>query len=327
MSQSPRGKQILWILAGLGLAATVLIWDVRPSVAGWSSPNASPPASTVAPPLTTGWLHQTKAGGLEFSDDLTIQQSVTTGSITARGRTEIVPDGAKLCLNNDCIEEWGALEDDYVHLYDPGGLEGPDSGEPNLVGEVKVYPEDSAFAVNGQAASPSSGITAGLLGNSSDDPAATQETIGVKGLASTRQYCSISGKDCSAIPCPDGEGVCVNNSQSYGVWGSSGGLADAWAGRFDGRVGVDGELCINDDCRSSWDAPSLSGFVRVQSSRGPTLETQPGNVQVLGTLKSGHIVLGQPPPGLSLLLSCGDGFCTNNNGEWSGNCPVDCSGV
>lgn len=327
MNKTPRGTQIRWIIVGLGLAVTVLIWGVRPSLAGWSSPNASPPSSTVAPPLTTGLLHQTKAGGLTFINDLTVEQPVTTDSITAGGQTSIIP-GGQLCLKGQCIYNWGMLGGDYIHLYDSDDP-GSDSGNPSLIGKAKIYSEDSTFAVKGQAATPSLEPTAGLLGNSSNDPEGTQKTIGVQGLASTRQYCSDSGDECSeATPCPTGD--CVSTSQSYGVWGSDGGLTnpipfvDSWAGRFDGRVGIDGELCLNDDCRSSWPPATLTDYVRVQSSQVATLETQPGNIQILGTLKSGHIVLGQPPAGLSPALSCGDGFCTSANGEYSGTCAVDC---
>ncbi len=122
-----------------------------------------------------------------------------------------------------------------------------------------------------------------------------------------------------------GAGSCVANTT--GVWGSGNGFTNAWAARFDGRVGVEGDLCLNGSCRNVHnlgDAGSAEGFVRVQQTSSPVFQT--GIVQVDGSYRGGDVVLGTPTNSTSILVTCGDGMCNHGeNGETIVSCPADCS--
>lgn len=114
-----------------------------------------------------------------------------------------------------------------------------------------------------------------------------------------------------------------------------------YAATFAGRLGVfaDGglptKLCLNDlasggnpltDCISHWSDVSVasdSTLVRLQTV---TSEVAPvvnqGNVSSSGVLVAPSLVAGSPVIGTAVVLSCGDGVCSVNEGR--SLCSLDC---
>ncbi len=312
---SPIGRFAL-ISALVSLAG---LFGVAQAWAFWSAPNAPPPGSTVSPPLTEGSFYQSKAGSLTLGSDLSVGQTVNAQTYASADRTSV---GNEICLNgtdpDDCINEWITLTDQYVHL-NPASA---DVGNASLKGYLRVTSTERPTAIQATAADPAiqspAQDTAAILGQSSDDINAVQPTYGVLGLANSAKYCS-GGTGNGNICANDGDcggGVCLWDGNTFGLWVEADGSGQSWAGRFAGRVGIEGELCLDygSDCRSSWDDPVNLNYVRVQASRQPSF--QEGNIQVIGSLQSGQTVLGQPLASTSVLFTRGDGLCDyGGNGE------------
>lgn len=120
------------------------------------------------------------------------------------------------------------------------------------------------------------------------------------------------------------------------------GSSSTYSATFAGRVALkkssgNVDLCLNGTCIKQWvDALALpADAVWLQST--VNLVTQTGAIGVNGpvvvgtsTTTTGGLVAGTPDVITPVALSCGDGLCSNSNGEQgteSGNpgyCPVDC---
>lgn len=145
-----------------------------------------------------------------------------------------------------------------------------------------------------------------------------------------------------------------NLSNSAGVYATDNG-ANTWAAYLRGRVyigdgtaGSSKKLCLNDSvdynptgsppnlkgCITTWNdisVPLGSQYVILQPAPGP-LVVQTGGEALTGagvfgsdpavTIPplTGGVVLGVPPPGSSICLTCGDGVC-NSPTETDANCP------
>ncbi|USN53704.1 MAG: hypothetical protein H6760_00855 [Candidatus Nomurabacteria bacterium] len=340
INSNSRRKKHISLLVILGV--TMLFFGVSQAFAYWTEPDLPAPDSSVGYPIFQGsasdissLLSQTKTGGLTIGPPGTLDISGGLNTSTVSSTSNVVVDSGQLCLNGLCISSWGAIAGGYVHLSpisaDAGTLwVQSNSSDPAL--NSKIIPKSNFFGVRSIAAEPSPAAqTAGIAGDSSDQasPPGDTPTYGIGGVAVNISFCvggSNAGEVCTAnSDCTSN--VCTPYDKSTGVWGSNGGNANAWAGRFDGRVGVEGELCINGDCRdvSNWGPPGgYNDYVRVQDSGDPIFQS--GLVKIQGTVKSGQFVLGAPTASTSILLTCGDNLCNyGENGENIVNCAEDCS--
>jgi len=311
-----------------------MFFGIGQSLAFWSEPDHTAPNSTTAQPIIAGnpadpltQAIQSKEGLLIVQGALDIQSAITTTTLNVNSDITVQN---QLCLNDECVSSWGTLIGDYVHL-DPliaqlGTVEitsiaaSPDANS-------RALPLASWFGVRATADQPIGDSTAGIVGESYNAEDA-EATIGVAGLATDAAYC-VGGGD-AGERCVDGSTCdnlnCAPNNLTRGVWGSDGGFANAWAGRYEGRVGVEGDLCINDDCRNSsnWGPIEDESLVKVQNSNSPTFQI--GEVRVEGSAKTGQFVVGEPLPTTPVFITCGDNLCNyGNNGESPVTCPADCS--
>lgn len=309
----------------------IAIFGVAQTHAYWSEPDAVAPESTSAAPIRTGspgdTILQSKPGLLTANSELFINGLTNTTFLFSYQDVNV---NGSLCLNAQCIYHWSELREQYVHLSPAGS---PDTGYISVVGTdsgsdfSRVVPSNSQFGVGATAGVPTAaGNTVAIVGQSSEVETASK-TTGAGGAAANVSYCTGGDRrECSASsPCPAGSGSCEAVSSSAGVYGSSVDKPNAWAGRFEGRVGIEGELCLNGDCISSWDTPGDAGnVVRVQKTSQPIVQT--GLVNVEGSYQGGDLVLGTPDLSTSATFSCGDGICNyGNNGEDLVSCPADCS--
>ncbi|MFH0853752.1 MAG: hypothetical protein V1853_05095 [bacterium] len=342
-----------------------LVFGIGQGLAFWSEPDQTAPNSTTAQPIIAGdenlastHVAQTKQGGLIVQGNLEIQNTINTTTLNTNSDIQIA-DGKQLCLNDACISSWGSLTGNYVHL-NPGTA---DLGTPSLTSlaagpesNSKIIPLANQFGIQATADQPTGDRTAAIVGESaslfcsggeSDGNPCDEDsdcndgicannnlaTYGIAGLATNAAYCqggSTPNVSCLVEDDPDPclPGVCTPNNITRGVWGSDGGFNEdpvSWAGRFDGRVGVEGDLCLNGDCRnaSNWGPIADDSLVKVQDSPTPVFQT--GEVKVEGSAKTGQFVLGEPLPSTPVSITCGDGLCNyGGNGESHSTCPVDC---
>lgn len=322
-------------------AVIMLFFGVSQALAFWSQPNAPAPDSSVGYPLIQGndsdfsaQLIQIKSGKLTIGPPGTLDVSGGLNTTTINSTSTVSIESGQLCLNGICISSWGAIAGGYVHLSPTADDVGTiwlqsNSAEPEY--NSKVIPNTSTYGVRVTADEPGPLETKGIVGYSSNDasPPGNTPTYGVGGTAANVSFCSggvddgdlcIANSDCDS-------NLCVPYDKSIGVWGSNGGNTNAWAGQFNGRVGVEGDFCINGDCRNvhNWGPPGgFNDYVRVQETGDPVFQS--GLVKLEGTVKSGQFVLGEPLASTSILLTCGDNLCNyGENGENPVNCPADCS--
>jgi hypothetical protein len=323
------GKTAVFIASTLFLA----FFAIGQSFAYWSEPDQPAPDSSFGSPIIagsagdpSGALFQSKSGPLTIDGSLTVTSQTDTSILQSTDNVTI-QTGSQLCLNGNCILAWGDFLSGYVHLSPASG----DVGSIFVIGtgsepsdSSRIVPLASLYGVQSNASEPTPATDTAAIVGKSFDAADAYDTYGAAGVAADVSYCSGGDHHACTVnsDCP-GAGSCVANTT--GVLGAGGG--NAWAGRFDGRVGIEGDLCLNGVCRNvhTIGGPGTAdGFVRVQQTASP--EPQTGIVKVDGSFRSGDIVLGIPADHTSVLVTCGDGMCNyGNNGENNASCPADCS--
>ncbi|MFA6943829.1 MAG: hypothetical protein WC266_02975 [Patescibacteria group bacterium] len=226
--------------------------------------------------------------------------------------------GNSICLNGVCKTD--LFFENYILLQD-----GPTSAGSTQGGFTKVSAKSGQqYAIYAEGSEPTTDWTAGLFG-----------TVASAGSGPYKRY-GVVGQSTS------------NDELAVGVYGYSE-FDAAYAGYFDGRVRVAGDLlispyvddagatqqskiCLNDpgnesQCVTEWPF-SLSGqFVRLQKVGTPTLDDGSLNISGSGTFSS--IVLGTAPANTPFDITCGDGVCqpTSLPAETVSSCPIDCFAV
>ncbi|MFH1171003.1 MAG: fibronectin type III domain-containing protein, partial [bacterium] len=205
------------------------------------------------------------------------------------------------------------------------------SGNLTLDGGVFEVTHPSAWnAVTGSAADATSTGTAGIVGYGAV-AAANKTSAGVYGIAyqgpGTGTHVGLMG-------------VAGNNAgNSIGVFGSANGYTNAYAGYFEGRVGVSGELCLNGDCQASWPSGGTGSSLFTESPPNSTYLTNEGSNLAIGGKDASDAkfffnITGQTPGVFyaadSIIVgtpigggSVGDGICSA--GEQCSSSP-DCKG-
>jgi len=339
-----QGYSIGFVVLGL-----ILIFGASQALAVWSDPDQAAPNSTTAPPLIVGnpenlsdpinSLMQKKDGRLEVTGLMSVFGPTTTTQVNASKNVKI---NGELCLNGECLTNWLQVEG-YVHLYDynNGGFAsapdigsfGVESASADVNSSSRIIPPAGnyyPFSVKGDALEPDlTTETVGIVGQSYGNEDALANSYGIGGNADRSAYCvggTNPGAACLVNPCTGG-GICQGVVNSAGVLGSNGGFSNAWAGKFDARIGIEGELCINESCRTKANIIETSPYdeyVRVQQDSEPI--SQIGIVQVEGGYQGGILVLGEPTTVTSVLITCGDGVCDYGaNGENLLTCSADCT--
>lgn len=263
-----------------------------------------PSGSDVAPPINTSATTQTKQGSLILD-----HPSNTV-------RLEIGSAGKlyELCLNGVCTPSFSTFN--FIRLQGVAGA--PTPGTPDTgFAQIKALTSQQ-FALRAEGSEPSAAWTTGLYGVTSSTSTGAFARYGVHGRTA------------------------VDSPLSYGVYGYASGPS-SWAGYFEGRVQVTGDLligsatnkrklCLNDDgdftgeeCIESWPFSETSQFVSLQKTDSPSPEGGSSHISGGGTFSS--IVFGTPAPETPLALTCGDGICQgtlSNPDEVTGSCEVDC---
>lgn len=119
----------------------------------------------------------------------------------------------------------------------------------------------------------------------------------------------------------------------YAVYATDGGDTNArYAAQFSGKTVIrnstnDAQLCLNGACIDAWsDTASFvnAQVVRLQSSTYLTPDLGHASVNGVLFLQRG-LTVGRPTAITSYTLTNTDGHCTAENGETTGNSPLDCN--
>lgn len=304
-----------WLVPGL--VSAVLLGFGSMARGAWDEPAGFPPngASVQAPLNTSGYL-QTR------SDDLTLQGTLEIGNkLETQGTADITSKldiAGQLCFGSDCRDSFTVYSDTYLRREpsspDQGSVVIGDKNGAGGGGSVSVTATSSVIAsqetaVTSNAASPDSlptdpKVTYGLLGTANTGPTRPDFlSVGVYGLAR------------------------ADSPFSVGVGGEAASTYEtgAYAGYFQGRVKIAGQLCFAGQCRDEW--PDWTGagyFVKLADAGTPS---QVGNADLDASSASAFesLVIGGVVSGVPIEVSCGDGICNNN--ETVSNCPNDCFAI
>lgn len=278
--------------------------------AAFVDPSALPPGGTeVAPPLNTSDTSQTKKGNLTLDGTSPVRLQIG-------GSTE---SNNQICLNGVCLTSLSAAS--YLRLQGSTGTPTPGTSDSGFV-SVQAKPQQQ-YALRVQGSEPTAtGWTTGLLGVASTASTGAGDRYGVFGRTN---YDSLF---------------------SYGVYGYAE-FDNAYAGYFEGRAWVTGDLlisphtndagdvvqsriCLNDDgsgnqCITQWPFAESEQFVRLQKTDTPTQDA--GSLHVSGSGTFSSVVLGTAAAETPREITCGDGVCQgtlSNPDEDEISCSQDC---
>ncbi len=305
--------------------------------AAWFDSSA-PPGSpvTLDPslqlPLNTTAAPQRKAGALTVNKTLTVNSDVSIGAVGAT---------SQICWNNDCRSKWAEIGSrDFVHIYPdlPGqavpNSPPPDTGYAGLTGTSDTTLKATSASPNGSrvysgvagyASSSAAGFSAGVYG----DATASSSGYGVLGEV-------ISGFDQAYAAYFRGKVALFDTSDLVIGSITSSNVQSA-------RQNAVSEVCLNNECQSTWEATGTSFWSTNGSTLWPssssrnvslgggafTIAVQPDvttDVNVNGNATLSQLVIGDVTSTL-FATSCGDGICNGSENDTFGSanyCPRDC---